>query len=301
MKLQAFHKIPAPDDKARCQLLIDTHRVIYYQPKINGVSCHISFTRDPDLFVLQTKNEKVWKQGFFPPEVYEELKKYRANSLYDLILHCEISSVDDSMPLATIAGHVNVNSAKCGLESEQIRFHVYDLSRTGSAEPFNFRNRRMFQLRERELRSSEMFRFKFLAASAFYTAEEIDRAYHTVVDHGGEGVVYRCDPNYYFDGNTETPHAWKRPRYYTAEGTIIAVVEGEGKRKGMLGSFVIRLDDGTTVLSVGGGEGVDDALLTRYWNDRNDLIRSRLTYRYSELSRFNTPLRPQIVAVRNYE
>lgn len=295
MKLQAFHKIPAPNDKARCQLLIDTNRVIYVQPKINGVSCHISFTREPATFILQTKRGKIWRPGFFPKAVYDALKELRTDSLADLTLHCEIAALDETMPLATLAGHVNVNSASCGLEAEHFRFYVYDVSRSNIAEPFNFRNRRLHTLRERRIEL-----FKFMYAAHYYNSEELDAAYRTVVDHNGEGVVYRCDPNYYFDGDTETPHAWKRPRYFTAEGTIIAVVEGEGKRKGMLGSFVVRLED-ETVLSVGGGEGVDDALLTRYWNDRNMLIRSQLTFRYSELSRLGTPLRPQIVAVRNYE
>lgn len=296
MKLQAFHKIPAPNDKARCQSLIDTNRVVYVQPKINGVSCHISFTRDPEIFVFQTKRGKIWRQGFFPKEIYDALKELREKALPDFTLHCEIAALDIKMPLATLAGHVNVNSAKCGLDAGHFRFYVYDVSRSNVAEPFNFRNKRLNVLREKHVGM-----FNFLYAAYYYTSEELENAYKIVIDAGGEGVVYRVDPNYYFDGDSETCHAWKRPRYYTAEGTIIAVVEGEGKRKGMLGSFVIRLDDGTTVLSVGGGEGVDDELLTRYWNDRNNLIRSRLTYRYSELSRLGTPLRPQIVAVRNYE
>jgi len=297
MKLQAFHKIPAPNDKARCQSLIDINRVVYVQSKINGVSCHISFTRDPEVFIFQTKRGKIWRPGFFPKEVYDALKELRAEALPDLTLHCEIAALDIKMPLATLAGHVNVNSAKCGLEAGHFRFYVYDVSRSNVAEPFNYRNRRLHTLKEKRV---DML--NFLYAAYYYTPEDLENAYKTVIDAGGEGVVYRVNPNYYFDGDTETSHAWKRPRYFTAEGTIIAVVEGEGKRKGMLGSFVVRLDDEEkTILSVGGGEGVDDALLTKYWNDRNNLIRSQLTFRYSELSRFGTPLRPQIVTVRNYE
>lgn len=297
MKLQAFHKIPGSNDMERYNALLKEHRVLYIQPKVNGVSCHVSFCPDGSWIRMETKNGKAWNAHFFPEEFYASLRAMHKENVHDLILHGELAARDENMKLATFAGHVNVNSVACGLPYGEFVFYVYDVSRSNVAEPFSVRNKRLSRLQHEHPDRV----IKYLSAQVTYKAQEIADYYKTVTRLGGEGLVIRCDPCYYFDGIRETPHGWKHPQYFTDEGTIIAVVEGLGKREGMLGSFVLRLDDGETILSVGGGEGVDDALLIKYWNDRNLLIRSRLTFRYSEKSRTGTPLRPQIVSVRNYE
>lgn len=297
MKLQAFHKIPGSNDMERYNALLKEHRVLYLQPKINGVSCHVSFSHDGKWLRMETKNGKTWTSHFFGKEFNDSLFALLKVNAHDIVLHGELAARDENMKLATFAGHVNVNSVACGLPYGEFVFYVYDVSRSNVAEPFGFRRKRLQHL-QHNLPDPVI---KYLPAYVVYKAQEIDDYYKTVLLRGGEGIVIRCDPCYYFDGIRETPHGWKHPQYFTDEGTIIAVVEGLGKREGMLGSFVLRLDDGETILSVGGGEGVDDALLIKYWNDRNLLIRSRLTFRYSEKSRTGTPLRPQIVSVRNYE
>lgn len=298
MKLQAFHKIQAYDDEARCRLLMDTHNQIFVQPKLNGVSCQVSYGIAEDCVIFQSRTGKRWRPDFFPL-ARQDFLKMRETCSPRLTFHCEIHAVDPTVPLATLAGWVNVNRDQYHPETcGAILFTVFDITKDFVAEPFVIRNTR---LRDFKHEFGKIARVSFLPATVLYKAEDMEEAYQSYTRQGGEGVVYRCNPCYYFDGDQETPHGWKRPKYYTAEGTIIAAMEGEGKRKGMLGAFIIRLDDGQTVLSVGGGDGIDDAALTNYWENYPNYIRQRLTFRYSELSKHGTPLRPQIVSIRNYE
>ena len=78
----------------------------------------------------------------------------------------------------------------------------------------------------------------------------------------------------------------------------------DGRRKAQ---EYARLDDVTLIqrlsngkfLKLGGGAGMTDELLTRLYN--NPPLNARVTFTYEELSADGIPLRPQYVAIRNYE
>jgi DNA ligase-1 len=120
-----------------------------------------------------------------------------------------------------------------------------------------------------------------------------------MLSDGLEGCVYRIDPCYDAgDPSTTNPHAVKRKALHEAEGICVGFTEGTGKRKGMLGCLIVQLTNGVK-LSVGGGKGLTDEQLKNFYN--NPPYGLPVTYSYEELSTNGTPLRPQLVAVRNYE
>ena len=132
-------------------------------------------------------------------------------------------------------------------------------------------------------------------------AQEI---YEHEVQLGGEGVVYRINPDYYYDGTSVSTCAWRRKQWFETEGVIIAVGQGVGKREGMLGRLVVQITlyDGRQVrLSVGGGKELTNTQLTKMWLDRDKLLGMMATIKYQELSIHLTPLRAQLVCIRNYE
>ena len=116
--------------------------------------------------------------------------------------------------------------------------------------------------------------------------------------------VYRINPDYYYDGTSVSTCAWRHKQWFETEGVIIAVGQGVGKREGMLGRLVVQITlyDGRQVrLSVGGGKELTNTQLTKMWLDRDKLLGMMATIKYQELSIHSTPLRAQLVCIRNYE
>lgn len=292
MKLAEFDDIPGKTDEEKLAVLFEiTNRgPVYVQPKLNGV--HFDYANG----VFTTKNGKVWSQGFFGTLIPEAFRA--VHNPVNRILHGEITAVDSSVKLATLAGWVNVNSFACSAP-DKIEFNVYDTHRIDCAEPFSYRLRAT-----EELLANPPEVIKLVDTFAAPDVAQADEMYERVIEFGGEGVVYRVNPDYYYDGRSVSDCAWRRKKWYEMEGRIVAAFQGLGKRETMLGGFIVEciMPNGAQVnLSVGGGKNLTNAQLTRLWNDRERLLGYMATIRYQELSINNTPLRAQLVCVRNYE
>ena len=90
----------------------------------------------------------------------------------------------------------------------------------------------------------------------------------------------------------------KRKLLHSDEGECVGVEEGAGKRKGMLGSLTVKLDNNQYV-KLGGGAGMTDELLAKLWN--KPPFGKQVTFTYEEMSENGIPLRPQLVSIRDYE
>jgi len=308
MKLTNFDDLPGHNDAERCNALwqLAAKTKLHVQVKHNGVSTIIK--RPGDLAFI-TRNGKQWRHGFFPRHIINGFQ-----CLFDALpnnsaIYAELLSVDRNIPLATLSGWVNVNRERLLLDYvDRIYFKIYDIANDDVAEPFDIRRDQLDTARkisEGFLRPSSSSDFYYTPISVcetrtIHTPAQIEHYYRDAINENKEGVVYRVDPCYFFDGPQLSPHAFKRKRYYEVEGTLIGSIEGLGKRAGMLGSFVVKLANGITVCA-GGGRDIDDALLTHWWLNRAALHGLPITIRYEELSKDGTPLRVQIVAVRTYE
>lgn len=130
------------------------------------------------------------------------------------------------------------------------------------------------------------------------TPAEAEEFYNIAIANGEEGVVYRIPPCFYANDKAPNPYIYKRVKLHTDEGICEAVGEGKGKRKGMAGSLYLRLKNGAC-LKVGGGEGMDNALLRKLL--ANPPIGKSVTFSYGDVADNGMPLRPQYVSVRDYE
>jgi hypothetical protein len=88
-------------------------------------------------------------------------------------------------------------------------------------------------------------------------------AYHALfVTQYGEGSIMRHPDGMYIFGDCK--NILKKKDIKQMNVHVIDVIEGLGKRKGILGSFICQLDDGRT-FHVGGGKGLDDPTLARFY------------------------------------
>ena len=95
--------------------------------------------------------------------------------------------------------------------------------------------------------------------------EEVMAYYLSYVRWGYEGLMVK---------HPDSPYECKRSKFWlklkpmrTEERAIVAVVEGKGKRQGMVGKLVLEGD-----VCAGPGKGMNDARLKEMWADRENLV-----------------------------
>lgn len=298
MKLSQFDDIDAADDLARCQYMLDKSPdgIVYVQEKINGVSAR--FWKEYSIIHAATRNDKQFAPLFFGDIINKEL--------FDLFRHLPEGAqilgelYMPGVPLATIAGYVNVKRKVADdMFLQHGELHIYDII-TPTAMKFSARSNHLVQFFGGVADSPPptLEHLRYVHWLGIDNAMALNEMFEERVACGHEGVVYRVDPCLHYPGDSPSPHAWKRTATHTAEGRCISVAQGMGKRRGMMGAMYLRLDNATTI-AVGGGKDLDDAMLTRLYQDPP--IGQMVTFSYKELSINGTPLRPQLVAVRNYE
>lgn len=269
-------------------------------PKMNGVACRISVDPGTGRAIFMTKNGKRWNPEFFDSILDRHGLERHLQKSHIRVVNAELCLLPfvgiPDVPLATFAGWVSVNSERPAPEAEsRLVFSLYDCQTLD----------RLTYFARMERLAGELYQNQFCWPTHYclhevYNMAELEQAHNSFSFISPEGSVIRLDPQYYMsDDNPATdPRTIKWKRYHEEEGEILVAYEGRGKRRGMLGSFCVRTPTGKQI-HVGGGAGVDDATLARWWN--NPPIGKMLTYRYDELSVNGKPLRAQIVAIRDYE
>lgn len=256
-------------------------RPIYTQIKYNGVFCHWSKEKQTAF----TGTNKQWDLGRFPILLMDHLIR----APYDLYGELLIPN----KPLPEIAGAVNVNS-NIPFPADTF-LHVFDVIDKDESWLFQPISARLQMMADLSYPEKENIR---TADTWLFTPELADNFFAEVTDLGHEGLVYRRNPCFPVFTDSPHPDMVKRKKVFTTEGTCIGVTEGKGKRKGMLGYLTLRLANGRP-LKVGGGPGMTDAVLKQLYD--NPPLSKQVTFSYEELGPSNIPLRPQFVAVRNYE
>ena len=131
--------------------------------------------------------------------------------------------------------------------------------------------------------------------------------YHDVyVKHGFEGLMIRklagSNPT-----KTQLKQSWYKGKkndnllkfklFFEAEGTVIAVNEGKGKFAG-LAVFRLRTDSGKEFDCT---PAATEELKRKWYQERDQLIGKRYTYRYQELTEYGIPRFPVGKGFRDYE
>lgn len=125
--------------------------------------------------------------------------------------------------------------------------------------------------------------------------KEYDQFHAMVLKVGFEGTVIK-DPNAkYFDGKKWMQQ--KRVPVKSIEGTIVGFEEGKGKRKGMLGKFICKLDD-DTIVRLGTGKGMTNAFLQEVWDNQDKYRGQRAKIEFKDYTPTGSLQSPKYAGIR---
>lgn len=250
------------------------------QKKWNGVQ----FIIDNGRFI--TRQNKEYNAQLLTPTLRAIGRLTRSDKL---IIHGEL--ISHTLSFQDLCGQMSVNRVQQP-DWSQITYMVFDgFDGNQNNVPYEERIARI---------SKHVWSYERVAVTSTFPVNSASSAnswYDTLVKQGAEGCIYRIPPCMY--DNTSAVHhdIVKRKALKSAEGECISVTEGAGKRKGMLGSMLVFWNG--SYLNIGGGKGLTDAYLTKLFV--NPPIGKQITFTYEDLSTSGTPLRPQIITVRDYE
>jgi len=281
MKPTDINDVPGEKLIDKIQALINQYGRLHVQEKINGIGFRATLVDEK--LVLYTTRDKVWRPGFFSP-LEIELSMFLAGN--PGVAYGEFFV--KGMALADFGGAISVNRKTMKDPRMPLQAIVYDV--------FDDNRPKAFSSRFTQIVWNGNYPVRLATGGVSDEAAKLVDLFNNVVAEGGEGIILRADPCYVGPGIS--PQMWKVKRIRDMEGRCFGVTEGLGKRKGMLGAFVVRLANGQSV-SVGGGKGLTDEQLTHFY--KNPPIGKMITFSYEEMSAYGIPLRCQFIAVRDYE
>lgn len=169
----------------------------------------------------------------------------------------------------------------------QCKFYVFD--RPG---PERYKTRQQFYYdSELLIDLPDVVRVK---AHLLTNTREVDAFYERVLHHGHEGAVYKQADALYRNGKHY--QYMKRVPVKTVECEIIGSYEGKGKLEGMLGGFVVLYKD--KPVKVGGGPGVDYAVRTMMWKERDIYPGHMMKVQYKKETAKGSLRSPQFLGIR---
>ena len=269
---------------------IDYSKPVFIQPKLDGVRCviqceqHMNYLNNE--IIAYSRTGKEWKNI---DHILEQLRPF-FDKFPNVILDGELYNHDFKNDFEKIISMVRKTkpSAFDRMESKLcVQFHCYDIIN----EELPFDQRIKFVMNE--LRDSVSIRT--------VVTETVEHDEHAQLIHkenlkeGYEGSIVRTNDTY---ACKRSHNLRKFKDFQDAEATLIAWVEGKGKRKGTVGKFIAVDADGNEF-----GMPVMDKF--KYLQDNFRKMRGwvgkRATFRYFERTKANSYRRPLFKAIRDYE
>jgi DNA ligase-1 len=185
-------------------------------------------------------------------------------------------------------------TAKELAESEKIiQYHVFDIIFLD--QPNLEYSKRLEKLKELVIKVNSP-KIVLVQVDIIKGFDEVEPALQRYIESGYEGSMVR---------NLKAPYEHKRSRnilkyklFQDAEYEIIDVIEGDGNRSGMMGSIILKNENGTTfdASARGNQEFFIDLLV-----NKANYIGSNATLRYQNLTPDGVPRFGVVIAIRNYE
>jgi len=272
---------------------IDYGNKISMQPKLDGVRCVIQaeqvnhFSRPIEWKVkAYSRTGKEWKNI---DHILFNLKPWFALNPY-VILDGELYNHDLRNDFETIISLVRRQTPTDidALESaDLVQFHCYDII----DETMTFEERNRF-ITQNVPRNHCIHHVKTQAVST----ESLSKVVHQQnLDAGYEGSILRTNDTY---ACKRSHNLRKFKDFHDSEATLLAWVEGKGKRKGTVGKFIAVDDDGNEF-----GMPVMDNFkyLQDNFREMRGWVGKRATFTYFERTKANSYRHPLFKAIRDYE
>ena len=263
------------------------HRIIYpchIQPKLNGVRALYQ------MGYFQSRDELPWN-----PSVVAHLAEPLKEIFPDhIILDGEFYV--HGWTLQEINGAIAVNRLGSSDRTTEIEFHVFDS--VDRHKPFADRYELVSNLL---LDTKHLHKCRPVETHKIYTADTVNIYYARWITQGYEGLMYRLGENTYTqpgqgrgiaDKNNRTWSLLKRKGFSDHEFEITDVVEGLGKRSGMVGALVCKTPEGRR-FKVGTGLSENEATFFL----QNPPIGKLAKIQYICLSIDKIPQNPSLLAI----
>ena len=277
---------------------IDYSKPIFIQPKLDGVRCLIQYENRPietddlsgqlteNIVVAYSRTGKEWKNI---DHILEQLQPYFFK-YPDVILDGELYNHDLRDNFEKIISLVRKTKPtdEDRLEaSELTQFHCYDII----DETKTFEERNNFITKELPI----SYCIKQLMTYEIYDEKAAKERHRINLKAGYEGSIVRANDPYHCK---RSHNLRKFKDFHDAEATLLAWVEGKGKRKGTVGKFMAVDDEGNEF-----GMPVMDKF--KYLQDNFRKMRGwvgkRATFTYFERTKAGSYRHPLFKAIRNYE
>ena len=251
---------------------------VFSQPKLDGIRCIV-------------RADGMWsrngKKIVSAPHIYEAMKPlFETNP--DLIFDGELYAdkfANDFNAICSLVKKTKPTSDDLKKSAESIQYWVYDLPSSNKA--FSDRYDELIDL----VHSWDGNLIKLVGTDVADSEGEMMEWYKIYIDQGFEGQMIRLDKEY---ESKRSKSLLKHKSFIDEEYTILDVVEGEGNKTGMVGSFVFRSKTGH-IFNSSPKYSWDEC--KELWKKRQELIGKSATVKYFNLTPDGVPRFPYVINI----
>ena len=268
---------------------INYNEPVFMQPKLDGVRCVIQSECNGSSWQVKaySRTGKEWKNiNHILAQLKPFFKKYP-----NVILDGELYNHDFKDNFEKIISMVRKTkpTEEARVESaENVQFHCYDII----DEELPFQQRIEFVTEALMLLGDSIY----TVDTMLVPTESQGKVNHARnLDSGYEGSILRTNDTY---ACKRSHNLRKFKDFHDAEATLIAWVEGKGKRKGTVGKFIAVDADGNEF-----GMPVMDKFdyLQKNFRKMRNWVGKTATFTYFERTKANSYRHPLFKCIRNYE
>ena len=278
---------------------IDYKKVVYMQPKLDGVRCLIQSDSYSDKgIILQTvtaysRNGKEWKNI---DHILEELVPF-FNDFPNVILDGELYNhdfKDDFESIISMVRKTKPTDEDRSISALNVYFNCYDVvSKSFITNKVNYEQRRNFIVQNLPIG----FGIKHVGTWLVSNEDEAKGLHKANLANGYEGSIVRINDVY------KCGRSWslrKFKDFHDAEANIVGYEEGKGKRAGTLGKFLMQDDDGVQ-FGCPPGKGHNYKDLAIMLKNIHEYMGQRATFTFFERTKAGSYRHPLFKCIRNYE
>ena len=248
---------------------------VYSQPKLDGIRCIID-------------SEGMWSRNGKPivsaPHIFKALAPlFEQNP--DLIFDGELYAdkfANDFNAICSLVKKTKPTPSDLKASAEQIQYHIYDLPSHHDVFIERFSTLNKLNLPECCVVVKTHFIEEWL---------NVDAIYEEYIAQGYEGQMIRLNAEY---ENKRSKHLLKHKSFIDEEYTILDIVEGEGNKTGMIGSFVFQSKTGH-IFNASPKFNWDEC--KAMWGIKDKLIGKSATVKYFNLTPDGVPRFPYVIKI----
>jgi len=271
---------------------IDYSKPTFIQPKLDGVRCLIQYEQVTPLQtgpVAYSRTGKVWKNI---DHILEQLRPF-FDKFPNVILDGELYNHDLRDNFEKIISLVRKQKPtdEDRLEASKLtQFHCYDI--IDEELPFDQRNE--FINQALMLMGDSIY----IVDTNMVFREDDAKVYHVRnLSAGYEGSIVRTNDTY----QCKRSHNLRKFKdFHDAEAYIVGYEEGQGKREGHLGKFIMQDEDGNK-FGCPPGKGYNYKDMKKMLENIGDYMGQTATFTYFERTKAGSYRHPLFKCIRNYE